>query len=47
MGPGIRPGTYRQAIAVNDVAPTLADILGVETPGGSSGRVLDEILARR
>jgi len=47
MGPGIRPGTYRQSIAVNDVAPTLADILGVETPSGSAGRVLDEILARR
>src|SRR5438093_1287069 len=30
MGPGIRPGTYRRDITVNDVAPTLAEILGVE-----------------
>jgi hypothetical protein len=30
---------------VNDVAPTLAAMLEVETPSGSSGRVLDEIFA--
>jgi predicted AlkP superfamily pyrophosphatase or phosphodiesterase len=47
MGPGIRPGTYRRPITVNDIAPTLADILEVETPSGSAGRVLDEILAVR
>src|SRR5438093_871570 len=45
MGPGIRPGTYRHEITVNDVAPTLAEILGVETPSGAAGRVLDEVLA--
>jgi predicted AlkP superfamily pyrophosphatase or phosphodiesterase len=45
MGPGIRPGTYRRDITVNDVAPTLAEILGVETPSGAAGRVLDEVLA--
>ncbi|PYQ09127.1 MAG: hypothetical protein DMF83_04590 [Acidobacteria bacterium] len=47
MGPGIRPGTYRRDITVNDVAPTLAEILGVETPSGAAGRVLDEVLAIR
>src|SRR5262249_50849263 len=47
MGRGIRAGPFREPISVNDVAPTLADILGVETPSGSSGRVLDEILAVR
>jgi arylsulfatase A-like enzyme len=47
MGPGIRPGTYRQPITVNDIAPTLADILGVETPSGSAGRVLDGVLGGR
>jgi hypothetical protein len=45
MGPGIRPGTYRRDITVNDVAPTLAEILGVESPSGAAGRVLDEVLA--
>ena len=47
MGPGIRPGTYRRDITVNDVAPTLAEILGVESPSGAAGRVLDEVLAIR
>ena len=45
MGPGIKPGAYHDAVAVNDIAPTLAAILGIETPSGSVGRVLSEILA--
>ncbi len=47
MGPGIRPGVHRHEVTVNDVAPTLAEILGVETPSGAAGRVLDEVLALR
>ena len=43
-GPGIRAGTYAQKIAINDVASTLAALLAVEAPSGSSGRVLSEIL---
>jgi hypothetical protein len=46
MGPGIRTGTYDQTVVLNDLAPTLATILGVETPSGASGRALHEILAR-
>jgi predicted AlkP superfamily pyrophosphatase or phosphodiesterase len=45
MGPGIRKGRYHQAAAVNDIAPTLATLLDVETPSGSSGRVLAESFA--
>ena len=44
FGVGIKPGSYHQKIAVNDIAPTLATILGVEQPAGSIGRVLGEIL---
>ena len=44
MGPGIRPGHYPENVALNDVAPTLATILGIETPSGSVGRVLNEII---
>jgi hypothetical protein len=44
MGPGIRPGRHDQAVVLNDLAPTLATLLGVETPSGSSGRALAEIL---
>jgi len=44
MGAAVRPGQYHEAAAVNDIAPTLATILEVETPSGSVGRVLTEIL---
>jgi len=43
MGPGIKPGRYNGSIIVNDIAPTLATILDVETPSGSVGRVLMEM----
>lgn len=43
MGTGIRAGRYDGAIVVNDIAPTLANILHVETPSGSVGRVLTEM----
>ena len=46
MGPGVKPGRYHQAAAVNDIAPTLATILEVEVPSGSMGRVLSEALTR-
>ena len=45
MGSGIKAGRFDETIAVNDIAPTLATLLDVETPSGSSGRVLDEIFA--
>ncbi len=43
LGPGIRPGQYDGSIVVNDIAPTLATIMRVETPSGSIGRVLTEM----
>ena len=45
MGPGIKAGHYDGNVALNDLAPTLATMLSVETPGGSQGRVLTEMLA--
>jgi predicted AlkP superfamily pyrophosphatase or phosphodiesterase len=44
MGPGIAAGTYRNHVALQDLAPTLAAILEVEPPSGASGRVLSEAL---
>lgn len=43
MGPGIKAGHYYEKIAVNDIAPTLAAIAGVQEPSGSTGRVLQEM----
>ena len=45
FGAGIRPGTYTERIGISDVAPTLAALLYVETPSGSVGHVLPEIVA--
>ena len=44
FGPGIQARTYLGKVATNDVAPTLAEILGIEAPSGSMGRVLSEML---
>jgi predicted AlkP superfamily pyrophosphatase or phosphodiesterase len=44
LGPRIKPGRYDVNVAPNDIAPTLATILDIETPSGSSGRVLTEML---
>jgi hypothetical protein len=44
LGPGIRAGQYHASVAVNDIAPTLATMLEIETPSGSVGRVLTEML---
>ena len=44
MGPQIQPGRYYNRVLVNDLAPTLTSILGVEIPSGASGRVLHEII---
>ena len=40
MGPGIKAGRYDETVQVNDIAPTLATLLDVQTPSGSSGHVL-------
>jgi hypothetical protein len=41
---GIRAGSYPGAIGVEDIAPTLATLLAIETPSGNMGRVLTEML---
>ena len=47
MGPGINPGIYDNAIAVSDIAPTLATMLEIEIPTGALGRVLTEVFGVR
>ncbi len=44
MGSRIKAGEYSDAVALNDLAPTLATLLRVEIPSGSSGRVLTEAI---
>ncbi len=42
-GLGIKAGLHYEPVTINDVAPTLAAILGVETPSGSAGKILSGI----
>ncbi len=44
LGARIKAGRYNGSVAPNDIAPTLATILDIETPSGSVGRVLTEML---
>ena len=44
MGAGIRPGRYDQPAGPEDLAPTLAVLLGVKMPHESDGRALNEVL---
>ncbi len=44
MGTGIKAGRYTEKATPNDIAPTLATLLDIEIPSGSSGRVLSELL---
>jgi predicted AlkP superfamily pyrophosphatase or phosphodiesterase len=44
LGRRIAPGEYFDQVALNDLAPTLATLAGVEIPAGSVGRVLTEVL---
>jgi arylsulfatase A-like enzyme len=46
MGRRFAPGEYADHAALNDLAPTIANALGVQVPSGSAGRVLTEALRR-
>jgi predicted AlkP superfamily pyrophosphatase or phosphodiesterase len=43
FGAGVKPGWHSNHIQVNDIAPTLAALMEVESPSGAFGRVLTEI----
>jgi predicted AlkP superfamily pyrophosphatase or phosphodiesterase len=46
MGPGIKAGEYHATVAPNDIAPTLATMISTQTPSGSGGKVLTQMLTR-
>ena len=45
MGRRVIAGEYSDDVALNDLAPTLATLTGVEIPAGSVGRVLTKALS--
>jgi predicted AlkP superfamily pyrophosphatase or phosphodiesterase len=46
-GPGIPAARVARAVELFDVAPTIAALLGIAPPSGSSGLALEEVLAGR
>ena len=44
LGPGIEPGVVARKVSPRDLAPTLANYLGIKPPSGSSGEVLAEAI---
>lgn len=46
-GPGITKGRFSRTVATADIAPTLANILGIEVPSGSVGHPLYEAIDRK
>jgi hypothetical protein len=47
MGAGVKPGTYKEACGPEDIAPTLALMLGLEFPREQDSRLLTEMLTQR
>jgi arylsulfatase A-like enzyme len=45
-GPGIRPGVYEEPVAIVDIAPTLAHMLGLTAPNALEGIILEYAIAR-
>jgi predicted AlkP superfamily pyrophosphatase or phosphodiesterase len=46
MGKGIRAGQHHGAVSVSDIAPTLAAILRINEPSGSTGKVVERVLEK-
>jgi hypothetical protein len=44
MGEGIKPGTYEAECGPEDIAPTLANLLGLDYPREYDSRLLTEML---
>ena len=43
-GPGIKPKIVNRRVAPTDIAPTIANYLGIKPPSGSTGLVLPEVV---
>jgi predicted AlkP superfamily pyrophosphatase or phosphodiesterase len=46
VGPGVRTGNFAQDVEIVDLAPTLANLLGIQPPAGNEGRVLEEAFGK-
>ncbi len=45
-GNGVKPGVSKKAYTVTDIAPTIANLLQIEFPNGTTGQIVDEALKK-
>jgi arylsulfatase A-like enzyme len=43
-GNGIKTGTSKKAYTITDIAPTIANLLQIEFPNGTTGKIVAEAL---
>lgn len=43
-GPGVKAGEYLRSVSPRDIAPTLANVLGIKPPSSATGSILHEAL---
>jgi predicted AlkP superfamily pyrophosphatase or phosphodiesterase len=43
-GNGIKKGASKKAYTITDIAPTIANLLQIEFPNGTTGKIVDEVL---
>ena len=46
VSPGMKPKVVERSVRTVDLAPTLADLLGIAFPAGLDGRPLEEIKSK-
>ncbi|TVZ57025.1 type I phosphodiesterase/nucleotide pyrophosphatase [Lutibacter sp. Hel_I_33_5] len=45
-GNGIKKGSSKKKYEIIDITPTLSNLLHIETPNGSTGKIIDEVLKK-
>ena len=44
FGKGIKKGISKKKYEIIDIAPTISNLLQIEFPNGSTGKIIDEVL---
>jgi bisphosphoglycerate-independent phosphoglycerate mutase (AlkP superfamily) len=45
-GPGLRPGVVQQNASLQDIAPTILELLGIPAPAKMDGHILKQLYRR-
>jgi predicted AlkP superfamily phosphohydrolase/phosphomutase len=45
-GNGIKKGASKKTYKIIDIAPTISNLLKIEAPNGTSGKIIEEVLKK-